>query len=43
MDAEVQDGRCRENARMLEAHGVPFVVYSTMPIIERLTDRTLEH
>lgn len=42
IDAEVQDGRCREIARMLHARGVPFVVYSTMPIIDRPSDRTLE-
>ena len=43
IDAEVQDGRCRDIAGALRARGVPFVVYSTMPIIEPVSDRMLGH
>lgn len=43
IDAEVQDGRCSEIAAMLCARGVPFVVYSTMPIIELGSEGALSH
>ena len=43
IDAEVQDGRCRDIAGTLRAHGVPFVVYSTMPMIGPVRDPILKH
>jgi DNA-binding response OmpR family regulator len=43
IDAEVQDGRCRDIAGALRALGVPFVVYSNMPIVEPASGRILGH
>jgi len=43
IDAEVQDGRCHDVAAVLHARGVPFVVYSTMSIVEPVSVCVLAH
>ena len=41
LDAELQDGECAAVARVLNARGIPFVVYSTVSLSDRTVDPAL--